>query len=340
MNNSPLLIQESPLVVLPSLAKLLGLNEAIILQQIQYWLMKCGKEFEGYFWIYNSYDQWKEQFPFWCKNTIINAIKKLETSKILISGNFHDDPFRKSKWYRIDYAALNSLWSVDLPNIGTSIYQENKSPFEPVDNFLDETHEPLNSLTPLDLPNIGTSTNPDLPNSGRSNQPQIGRSDSQDLVDVYKDTEITYRDYIHTIGEKNKFNKNLGKQPKREKWNEGLKATAGSGREGLKATANTEAESTGSVEWVFDDSINGNRKIRIIGAYKGIDSDGREWTYQYGKWWKMMSNASAPTVRPMTVKNSHVKPMTVNNGYVDREEALKVLGNLRKELTGGKNDIA
>ena len=39
---SRLLINEPPLIVLPSLAKEIGLNEAIIVQQIQYWLSAPG----------------------------------------------------------------------------------------------------------------------------------------------------------------------------------------------------------------------------------------------------------------------------------------------------------
>ncbi len=46
--HSSLLIEESPLQVLPSLAKAIGLNEAIFAQQLHYWLRgKSGKEHDG-----------------------------------------------------------------------------------------------------------------------------------------------------------------------------------------------------------------------------------------------------------------------------------------------------
>lgn len=46
---SKLLIEEPPLQVLPSLAVTIGLNEAIIIQQIHYWLRdsRNGIEHEG-----------------------------------------------------------------------------------------------------------------------------------------------------------------------------------------------------------------------------------------------------------------------------------------------------
>ena len=63
---SRLLIHESPLQVLPSLAVKIGLNEAIILQQLHYWLNPDHNKNirEGSHWVYNSYEQWQKQFPF------------------------------------------------------------------------------------------------------------------------------------------------------------------------------------------------------------------------------------------------------------------------------------
>lgn len=60
---SPLLINEPPLQVLPTLALKLGLNEAIILQQIYYWLnLEFNKnQFDGRLWVYNTYEKWQQQ---------------------------------------------------------------------------------------------------------------------------------------------------------------------------------------------------------------------------------------------------------------------------------------
>ncbi|WLF74824.1 hypothetical protein Q3V38_08385 [Limosilactobacillus fermentum] len=46
-----LLIEEPPLQVLPSLAKSIGLNEAIVLQQIHYWIRKSNNLKDGHKWI-------------------------------------------------------------------------------------------------------------------------------------------------------------------------------------------------------------------------------------------------------------------------------------------------
>jgi hypothetical protein len=62
-----LLMPSRPIVINPDLAYSIGLNEAIALQQVNYWLQETnsGLERDGVRWIYNTTEQWLEQFPFW-----------------------------------------------------------------------------------------------------------------------------------------------------------------------------------------------------------------------------------------------------------------------------------
>lgn len=113
MNDSKLLLDEQPLLIMPNLACKIGLNESIVLQQIHYWNVineKVHNNFnDGFYWTFNSYPQWKEQFPFWSLNTIVRAISKLEKSKLIITGNYNKLKVDKTKWYRIDYEMLSTL---------------------------------------------------------------------------------------------------------------------------------------------------------------------------------------------------------------------------------------
>ncbi|CRE96427.1 TPA: hypothetical protein ACX4EX_003215 [Yersinia enterocolitica] len=108
---SSLLIKESPLQVLPSLACVAGLNEAIVLQQIHYWLNMSQHFYDGRRWVYNSLSGWAEQFPFWSESTLKRAIANLEKQKLVISGNYNRDPRDRTKWYTINYALLNEIES-------------------------------------------------------------------------------------------------------------------------------------------------------------------------------------------------------------------------------------
>lgn len=106
---SRLLLEDEPLVVLPKLATVIGLNEAIILQQLHYWLEKSNNVKDGFGWIYNTYEEWKNQFPFWSESTIKRTLKKLQERKIIIVGNYNKLKIDHTKWYRIDYEVLDNI---------------------------------------------------------------------------------------------------------------------------------------------------------------------------------------------------------------------------------------
>lgn len=118
-----LLINEPPLQVLPSLAvKLESSDKALILQQIHYWLNRSNNIRDGFRWIYNSAAKWHEQFPWLSEKTIQRYLKDLEKRGLLITGNYNKAKFDRTKWYRIDYDALDNLGSalgLTVPTIGT-----------------------------------------------------------------------------------------------------------------------------------------------------------------------------------------------------------------------------
>lgn len=104
---SSLLINESPLQALPSLACLAGINGAIILQQVHYWLLVSEHRIEGYPWIYNSYDSWAKQFKWLKARAIQKVILQLQKSGYLVTRQFKYKTKNNTKWYRIDYDKLN-----------------------------------------------------------------------------------------------------------------------------------------------------------------------------------------------------------------------------------------
>ena len=114
-----LLLDEYPLIVIPSLAKEIGLNEAIVLQQVHYWLKSSGKKRDGRKWIYNTYDEWLEQFPFWSKNTLIRTVEKLEKSGILITGNYNTTKQNGTPSITTDYPK----WVEGLPKMSIATTQ-------------------------------------------------------------------------------------------------------------------------------------------------------------------------------------------------------------------------
>jgi hypothetical protein len=117
---SNLLIDEYPLILLPSLAKAIGLNEAIILQQVHYWMRHATHVREGHLWIYKTYAEWQDEFPFWSLDTIGRTIRKLEERGLLISGQFNKWKIDKTKWYRPDYDTITTLQvAMSIPQVAT-----------------------------------------------------------------------------------------------------------------------------------------------------------------------------------------------------------------------------
>lgn len=76
--------QKTILLFNPVLAKNIGLNESIVLQQLYYW----HKKYDAKKWIYNTYEEWQTQFPFWSLRTIRRAFKSLEEQGLVKCKRF------------------------------------------------------------------------------------------------------------------------------------------------------------------------------------------------------------------------------------------------------------
>lgn len=101
-----LLINEPPLQVLPSLAAKIGLNEAIFLQQLHFRSLISTNVKEGHTWVYKTFEEWHEEFPFWSVKTIKRIVKKLEDDNYLFSTSaLNKMKMDRTKWYRVNYEA-------------------------------------------------------------------------------------------------------------------------------------------------------------------------------------------------------------------------------------------
>ena len=75
--------KDKVLIVNMELANAIGLNRAIVLNQINYWIEKSNHVFEGKKWIYNSFESWHDQFQFWSLNTVKRIFKSLEKDGLI-----------------------------------------------------------------------------------------------------------------------------------------------------------------------------------------------------------------------------------------------------------------
>lgn len=116
MNFKELFVDKSKtLIINTDLALILGdLNEAIVLNQLNYWIeinKKAKKNFiDDKYWVYNSYSDWKaNDFPYWSEKTIQRTFTRLESKGIVISANYNKLAIDRTKWYTIDTKKLQKL---------------------------------------------------------------------------------------------------------------------------------------------------------------------------------------------------------------------------------------
>ena len=182
-----LLISEPPLQVLPTLARLIGLNEAIILQQVHYWLQRSNNVRDGYRWVYNSYPEWYKQMPIWkSETTMRTAFKNLEKQGLLITANYNKAKFDKTKWYRINYEKLSLL---ENEARSAKIWQTKSQ-----------------DLADGSAKNWQTNTNRLPETTSENNKHSASHSNAQSVSQLEKEFEEVWSKYPNKKGKKQAFN--------------------------------------------------------------------------------------------------------------------------------------
>ena len=99
--------------ICPELAAEIGLNESILLLQLDYWISVAGKERDGRLWVFESLSDLQGAFPFWSRPTINRAVHSLEDAKLITTTNqYNQRKADKTRWFALNYEAIASLESV------------------------------------------------------------------------------------------------------------------------------------------------------------------------------------------------------------------------------------
>lgn len=91
-------------------AKEVGVNAAIILQNLYFWVAKNEANdtnfHDGRYWTYNSVAAFAKLFPYLSRGQINGAIKKLEEQGYIVSGNYNENKYVRTKWYALTSAGF------------------------------------------------------------------------------------------------------------------------------------------------------------------------------------------------------------------------------------------
>ena len=145
-----LLFDEQPIVIDRELAKLIGLNESIALQQIHYWIesnRKTGKNFrEGRYWTYNSVEKWHEDnFPFWSLDTIRRTFSSLSNKGLLFVSEFNRSRLDHTKWYSINYEFIETYANSISAKCVNRFMQNAEMDLSILHNAIPETNKEINT---------------------------------------------------------------------------------------------------------------------------------------------------------------------------------------------------
>jgi hypothetical protein len=115
-----------PMRIERDLAKEIGLNESIVLLQLEYLISISNNERDGRLWTYQTLQDLHEvYFPWWSVMTISRIVKALEEKELIIIGNYNKLGYDRTQWYALNDVGIAKLTSVLMHS--DAIYHNDKS---------------------------------------------------------------------------------------------------------------------------------------------------------------------------------------------------------------------
>lgn len=116
------------------IAKEFGINSAIILENMMFWLDKNEANntnyFEGKYWTYNSISAYAKIFDYLSERQIKYALDNLEEKGIIETGIFNKKHFDRTKWYTITDYGYRVIHNVNC--ISTKCQMDDDKVYEPI----------------------------------------------------------------------------------------------------------------------------------------------------------------------------------------------------------------
>jgi hypothetical protein len=122
------------------IAKLVGTDAAIIYSNIDFWIEtnKANKVnfFDGKYWMYHSIKAFCELFDYLSESQIKTCLNKLEKANLIITGNYNQIGYDRTKWYSLpENITISEKSLMDLSNNNNRLV-ENSQPIQ--DNKTDK----------------------------------------------------------------------------------------------------------------------------------------------------------------------------------------------------------
>ena len=142
----------------PALACEIGLNESLILLQLEFWISISDNARDGQQWTYQSTrDIQNKAFPFWSVMTINRTIKSLESKSLInTTAKYNTARYDKTRWFSMNYDGISKLKSISIRGYVTGSSQNDTGSNQNGTTIPENTTEIKNDV----LPDHGTTPPP------------------------------------------------------------------------------------------------------------------------------------------------------------------------------------
>ncbi|MBP1913988.1 hypothetical protein [Lederbergia galactosidilytica] len=83
------------------LATTIGLNESIVLERLYKHVEKEGTPLNGHVWMERTYEEWREDFPFWSIATIKRIFTSLKKQGLILIEQHGKHRYDRTNWYAL-----------------------------------------------------------------------------------------------------------------------------------------------------------------------------------------------------------------------------------------------
>ena len=112
--------------IAPEVAKEIGLNESLVLLQLEYWITTDGEYREdGFWWLRKTVREIQQTFVFWGTGTVSRTLTSLATSGYIVYGDFDDGPGKGATWIRFNMERIATIKTIRLSQDGTTVVPKN-----------------------------------------------------------------------------------------------------------------------------------------------------------------------------------------------------------------------
>ena len=123
-------------------AALVGVNAAIIFNNIAFWIKKneANEEnyYDGCYWTYNTKAAWRTLFPYMGEKQFKAALQKLIDEGLLKTGCYNSKPFDRTLWYALTEKGYSMLQNGIAPKAQNRTMEEPKrdSPIPYINTYI------------------------------------------------------------------------------------------------------------------------------------------------------------------------------------------------------------